>query len=232
MKYQNTWDMDRVFSGGSDSPDFYQEIDTLNKKLDKFERLVNNWQVKEDAPEFKTFEKILKNHEELIQRIGESRTFMSGLTSANVNDTAAHINLNKVSNLSKDLNNIFISLQKKMAEISDSDFDKILNKENFKVLSFPLIEIREKAQKLLSTKEEELLNNLSIDGFHAWGNMYNELVASIEVPFKEDGETKYYSAGQAENMINAEEDYDKRQEMLAIWENTWSEKANLFATTI
>lgn len=232
MKYKNTWDMESVFPGGSDSEEFYQEVKSLNEKLKDFGLLVKNWQVTEDAPEFKVFAEILTEREDLVKRIGESRTFMSGLASADVTDTKARINLNKVSNLSKDLNNIFISLQKKIAEISDENFSQMLDKEAFKISSFPLTEIREKAQKLLSTKEEELLNNLSIDGFHAWGNMYDELVASIEVPLEKDGEIKFYSAGQAENIINAEEDYEIRQEMLAVWENTWSEKADLFATTL
>lgn len=232
MKYKNTWDMESVFPGGSDSEEFYQEVKSLNEKLKDFGLLVKDWQVTEDAPEFKVFAEILTEREDLVKRIGESRTFMSGLASADVTDTKARINLNKVSNLSKDLNNIFISLQKKIAEISDENFSQMLDKEAFKISSFPLTEIREKAQKLLSTKEEELLNNLSIDGFHAWGNMYDELVASIEVPLEKDGEIKFYSAGQAENIINAEEDYEIRQEMLAVWENTWSEKADLFATTL
>ncbi len=232
MKYQNTWDMESVFPGGSDSTEFYQEVESLSEKLTDFERLVKNWEITEDAPEFKVFEEILTVREDLVKRIGESRTFMSGLASADVSDTKARINLNKVSNLSKDLNNIFISLQKKIAEISDDHFNKMLDKKTFKPSSFPLTEIRNQAQKLLSTKEEELLNNLSIDGFHAWGNMYDELVASIEVPLEKDGEITSYSAGQAENIINAEKDFEKRQEMLAIWEKTWSEKADLFATTL
>src|SRR5699024_6440345 len=84
----------------------------------------------------------------------------------------------------------------------------------------------------LSTEEEELLNNLSMDGFQGWGNMYDELVATIEVPFEEEGEMNSYSAGQAENKMNAEKDPEKRSEMLESWENAWAEKADLFASTL
>ena len=232
MKYQNTWDMDRIFPGGSDSPEFYKEVDRLNQKLQELRNLVDNWSVDEDRPKFNTFEEILEKREELVKGIGETRTFISGLASADVNDTQARINLNKIANLSKDLSNIFIRLQKKITEISDNDFEEMISREPFKISAFPLKEIREKAQKLLSTKEEELINNLSIDGFHAWGDMYNELVASIKVPLEKDGKITYYSAGQAENIIHSEEDYDKRQEMLTIWEDAWAEKENLFATTL
>lgn len=232
MNYQNTWDMDSVFPGGSNSTKFYEKLHRLTDDLADLDELVRNWQAKEDAPEFETFRKILNTREKLSKGIGESRTFMSGLASADINDQKARINLNTLSHLSKDLNNIFIILQKKIADISDSDFEKLINREAFKQSAFPLTEIRKKAQRLLSTKEEELLNNLSIDGFQAWGNMYNELVASIEVSFEEDDEIKYYSAGQAENKMTAEENKEKRDEMLTIWEETWEEKADLFSNTL
>ncbi|MDN6196155.1 MAG: M3 family oligoendopeptidase, partial [Atopostipes suicloacalis] len=151
---------------------------------------------------------------------------------ANTKDIKARINLNILSKLSTNLNNIFVVLQKKIADISDQNFNKLLEQDAFKISAFPLKEIRKKAQRLLSTKEEELLNNLSIDGFDGWGEIYNELVANIEVPLEEDGEIKYFSAGQAENKINAEENHAKRQEMLAIWEDNWKEKADLFANTL
>ncbi|MDN6627138.1 MAG: M3 family oligoendopeptidase, partial [Pisciglobus halotolerans] len=211
---------------------FYKKVEQLDNKLTDFEQLVNNWSPRKDKTDFTNFKNILENREELVKGIGESRTFMSGLASADMKDSQAQINLNLLANLATKLNNAFVRLKKKIAEMSDSDFEKLLNQDSLKISSFPLKEIREKAQRLLSTEEEELINNLSIDGFDAWGDMYNELVASIEVAFEEDEEIKYFSAGQAENKINAEEDYDKRQEMLATWEETWAEKADLFANTL
>lgn len=232
MVYQNTWDMDSVFPGGSDSPAFYEKIASLEEGLKQFNSSVNNWDVKEDAPDFNQFETLLTDREKLEKGIGEARTFISGLASADVNDSKARINLNVVANLSKELNNSLIVLQKKVADISENDFEELLTNEPFKTSAFPLTEMRIKAQKLLSTEEEELLNNLSIDGFQGWGNMYNELVSTIQVPFEEEGELTYYSAGQAENKMSSETDPQKRAEMLAIWEETWNDKADLFANTL
>lgn len=232
MKYRDTWDMDSVFAGGSDSPVFHEKITLLKERVEKFEGAVQEWNTEADAPNFEEFANLLAEQEVLEKGIGETRTFISGLSSADVNDSTARINLNLVSNLSKDLSNSVILLQKKIADIPENDFEKLLQNEPFKTIAFPLLEIRKKASRLLSIEEEELLNNLSIDGFHAWGNMYNELVASIEVPFEENGEINHYSAGQAENKMTAEPDYEKRQKMLASWEKTWNDKAELFATTL
>lgn len=232
MVYQDTWDMEQVFSGGSDSPAFYEKVSNLEKQLKDFDVLVKNWETKTDAPNFAQFEKILTERETIIKGIGETRTFISGLTSADTTDTKARTNLNIISNLSKNLSNTLVILQKKVSAISDNDFEKMLVQEPFKTSAFPLTELRTQAKKLLSTEEEALINNLSIDGFQGWGNMYNELVSTIQVPFEEDGEITYYSAGQAENKMNSEEDPVKRAEMLDTWENTWAEKADLFSSTL
>jgi pepF/M3 family oligoendopeptidase len=232
MTYQETWDMNKVFPGGSDSPAFYEKVASIKDQLSAFDTLVQDWGPAEDAPTFQQLEEILKTREEITKGIGETRTFISGLSSADTTDTKARLNLNLVANLAKNFNNILIVLQKKMSAISEEDFNKMLEQEPFKTSAFPLKEIRMQAQKLLSTPEEALINNLSIDGFQGWGDMYNELVATIQVPFEEDGEVTNYSAGQAENKMNAEKDPQKRAEMLEVWENAWKEKADLFSNTL
>lgn len=232
MVYKNTWNMDKVFPGGSDSPAFYTKISALERQLDTFNENVEQWDPRDDKPKFNAFSKILKDHESIRKGISEAGTFMSGLSSANVTDTLARTNLNLVANLSIRLQNILVVLQKKISAMSEEHFDQLIRLENFKISAFPLQEIRQQSQKLLTTQEEELLNNLSIDGFQGWGDMYNELVATIQVPFKEDEKIHYYSAGQAENVMNSEPDAEKRLEMLKSWEDTWAEKADLFAATL
>jgi len=232
MRYKNTWDMESVFAGGSNSPAFHEKVSNLQEELKEFDECIHQWNTKEDAPDYKGLTTILSKRETLEKGIGESRTFVSGLASADVNDTIARTNLNVVTQLYTKLSNSLIVFKKKLTDIRDEDFKHLLEQEAFKQSAFPLNEMREQAKKLLSTEEEELLNNLSMDGFQGWGNMYDELVATIEVPFEEEGEMNSYSAGQAENKMNAEKDPEKRSEMLESWENAWAEKADLFASTL
>lgn len=232
MDYKNTWDMDKVFAGGSDSPAFYEKISSLKGQLDTFSKEVTAWESENDTPEFNIFENILNNHKKIQKGIREAGAFISGLASADVKDTLARTNLNLIAGLSVKLQNVLVTLHKKISNMSEIDFEQMLSQNAFQELDFSLTELRDQSQKLLSTPEEELLNNLSIDGFQGWGNMYNELVATIQVPFEEDGAVNYYSAGQAENKMNSEPDPAKRAEMLAAWEKTWSEKSALFASTL
>ena len=72
--------------------------------------------------------KIIKENEKISKGVSEARTFMSGLASADTTDTKARTNLNLVSNLSKDLSNTNIVLQKKIASMTDGDFEELISR--------------------------------------------------------------------------------------------------------
>src|SRR5699024_10989571 len=125
-----------------------------------------------------------------------------------------------------------IILNKKISALTEDQFSKLLEEDFFKPMHFPLEEIRQKEKDLLSTQEETIINHLSLDGLQGWNNMYNQLVASIQIPVTEDNETVYYSAGQFENKMKSEENPKHRERLLETWEETWKKKADLFSTTL
>src|SRR5699024_9538010 len=69
-------------------------------------------------------------------------------------------------------------------------------------------------------------------GLQGWNNMYNQLVASIQILVTEDYETVYYSAYRFVNKMKSEENPKHREKLLKTWEETWKEKADLFSTTL
>src|SRR5699024_12158698 len=115
------------------------------------------------------------------------------LVSANDKYQKALQILNAVENLRKDFSSQKIISNKKISALTEEQFNKLSEDDFFKPMQFPLEVIRKKEQDLLSTEEETIINNLSLDGLNGWGNMYNQLVASIQVPVTEEGETTYYS---------------------------------------
>ena len=72
MTYKPVWNMDSVFAGGSNSPQFYQKISSLEDGLKEFDDLVNSWNVEKDAPKFSRFETILTTREQIEKGIGEA----------------------------------------------------------------------------------------------------------------------------------------------------------------
>src|SRR5699024_12731303 len=89
MNYKNTWDMEGVFAVGSDSPEFHEKISNLQEKLKEFDRLVNDWNSQEDAPDYKQLEIILSERETIEKGIGENRTFISAVSGKDVDETTS-----------------------------------------------------------------------------------------------------------------------------------------------
>lgn len=232
MSYPVTWDMDSIFKGGSDSIELRQKIDKIQTEIVNFQKIVDDWKPLSDKPQYNILATIFEKQEAIANGLSEAMTFSRGLLSANVTDKTAAATANELSTISSEMGNCQTVLVKKFVSISNENWEELLSIEPFKSSRFPLNEQRDQGKKLLSEEEEALINSLSNDGFRGWSNLYNSLVSTIQVPIEEDGKVNYYSAGQAANKMNAESDSEKRHQILADWENTWQEKAPLFADTL
>ena len=232
MNYKDNWDMESVFPGGSESSAFQNRLVEVSNSIREFSEKLGEWNSDESSNDFTPLKSLLEQYEKISNALGEMGSFSNGLASANITDQKALKNTNAVANLRKDFSSEIIILNKKISALTEDQFNTLLEDDFFNAMRFPLKEIRKNEADLLSTEEETIINSLSLDGLHGWGNMYNQLVASIQIPVTEDGETKYYSAGQFENKMESEENPEKREELLKIWEEEWNKKADLFATTL
>ncbi len=122
-------------------------------------------------------------------------------------------------------------MSKKFAEISDNDWKECYLQVAFETIAFRLNEIRRDGSQLLSEAEETIINTLSLDGLNAWSSHYDTIVASISIPFEQDGKYEL-SAGQAFNKMMGDRDPKIREALFAAWEKAWKEKAPLFTDTL
>src|SRR5699024_553308 len=193
MNYKQKWDMESVFPGGSTSDAFQKRLSEVRESIATFSYELDNWELDEHSNDFTSLKGILQHYEKISNALGEMGSFSNGLVSADVTDQKAMQNLNAVHNLVKDLSSQNIILNKKISALTEDQFSKLLEDDFFEAMRFPLEEKRQKEKDLLSTEEETIINHLSLDGLQGWGNMYNQLVASIQIPVIEDNETVYYS---------------------------------------
>jgi pepF/M3 family oligoendopeptidase len=232
MSYPINWDMESVFKGGSNSPELQQKMETIQSQIEEFGQKVQDWSPEKDAPGYEDLAAIFNLRETIENGLSESMTFSRGLLSADVNDKTAAANATKLSTIASEMGNFITVLIKKFVAMPDDQWSELLSIDPFRSSAFPLNEQRDQGQELLSEGEEAIINALSNDGFKGWGNMYNSLVATIQVPIEEDGQVNYYSAGQAANKMDAAKDLETKHAILASWEETWAEKAPLFADTL
>jgi len=225
MKFPEVWDIDSIFKGGSKSEEFKQfteETDVLLKKLDQ--------ELEKDFT-LDQLETYIVDIQAYMQRTREASAFISCLTAQDVKDKEASLWLGKITEQMTQVQSIWGVLEDILVALTDEQWQELIDRPSLSGVSFNLEERRQQAQEKLSSAEEKLAGQLAIDGYHAWGNVYNSAVGRMQIPFEEDGEEKLLSAGQLQNRLNSG-DRSVREQAFAANEAAWEKEADLFSQTL
>lgn len=231
VKYPETWDLDTLFPGSSESKELRLHMNQAKTMLTEFEKLVQSFSVptaKEDAQ--KVFD-LLEKLSEVMRHLSQSGAFIGCLMAQNTQDKKAGILESEAASLSARFQNSFQKIQQDLTKTEDEVWTQLVNEELLRKFTFVLNEWREEAKQLLSEKEESLITSLSTDGYHGWGQLYDMLVGEINVTVTVDGKTKSLSVGQANN-LSSHKDPAVRQESYEKLEEAWTEKEEFFAKTL
>ncbi|GAE36431.1 M3 family oligoendopeptidase [Halalkalibacter akibai] len=225
MKFPEVWDIDSIFKGGSKSEEFKQfteETDALLKTLDQ--ELEKEFTIDQ-------LETYIVDIQAYMQRTREASAFISCLTAQDVKDKEASLWLGKITEQMTQVQSIWGVLEDILVALTDEQWQEVIDRPSLSGVSFNLEERRQQAQEKLSSAEEKLAGQLAIDGYHAWGNVYNSAVGRMQIPFEEDGEEKLLSAGQLQNRLNSG-DRSVREQAFAANETAWGKEADLFSQTL
>lgn len=233
MKYSLTWDLESIFPGGSHSEALKDKLNQIEQLLEEYHTLAESWNPEKDKPAYDAFSTLIEKSETLVSALGQAGSFINAVQSADVTDSHAGTVIFEVSKLRGSYTVIQNTVVKKIATISDADFESLTTHDKFKHLAFALSETRDEGVRLLSETEENVISKLSQDGFHAWSNHYDTLVSLIKIPVPDkDGNIQELSAGQAMNRMYSDSDPAVRKQIFAEWEKAWGHYAPLFADTL
>ncbi|MHC0035831.1 M3 family oligoendopeptidase [Pseudoneobacillus sp. C159] len=229
--YSAVWDLDVFFEGGSSSPEFQAHIEETRRKLSVFEEKVKAWDSTFLEENKNTLHELLEEFQLITKALRQEGAFVSCLQAQNMADRKAAELQSSVTGLSAAFQSSLTIFDEKLVSFSREDWTSILEDERIAELRFVLSERRERATQKLSKEEETLINALGVDGYHAWGQMYDLIVGTVQIPFKENDEVKYLSVGQAANKFSSS-DRQIRQTVFENWEKAWGEKADILAKTL
>lgn len=233
MKYTMNWDLESIFPGGSASLALKEKINLMTEQIIDYTAEVTSWNPQLDQPTYTHLKTILEKEEKIKYGLTQSFSFINAVQSANVKDTQSGAIFGQLFELNSQFATSETIFIKKMVEIPDEEWQKLIALPDFSPIKFNLSENRQHGKELLSEAEEALINALSIDGFEAWSKHYDTLVGTIEIPFEEkDGTTTLLSAGQAFNKMTGDPDPLVRDQLFSQWEATWSKLAPVFADTL
>lgn len=159
---------------------------------------------------------ILDAYQDIKLLMREVESFILCLTSQDVHDKEAEQMHARLLQLDAAVETLDATMNAHFATLSEEELGTLLHK--------PYVHIIKERIEQKRHSDESLLNDLSVDGFHGWSQMYDTVMSTIHI---NDG-GKELSFGQAENLLGAN-DPEKRKIIFEKLEAAFDEKAPLFA---
>lgn len=226
-----TWDLETFFPGGSQSSAFREFSQTLEDNLQSLQQQMDRVEVTAGSCPADMIVSMAEQLQEIILLLRESSAFTSCLTAQDMSDKQAIILKGRVNAAYAQYETLINQFSAILGDIPEASWNDLLEKETLRPIAFNLTEYRQRANEQMSTDLEALATSLAIDGYHAWGDLYNTTVSKISIPYEEDGQTTMLSAGQAANKLN-DPRKEVRDQMFRKWEKAWEEQADFCATAL
>jgi oligoendopeptidase F len=227
QSFPQTWDLESIFPGGSGSAPFVRFLTRLEEGIEAFGIHIRE---AADAADGK-----LQALTDELQANGamlkEASAFAECLVAQNQKDKKAVAISSKIRTLAANFESQLTQFDRLLTNITDEQWVSLMAKDEFAPISFPLSERRALALTKMSPEQESLLNDLAVDGYHGWSELYDTTVALMKVPYEEDGQTAYLSAGQAFNKLH-HPSRAVREKVFADWEKAWSEQEDFCASAL
>ena len=229
---RETWDLESVFAGGSQSAEFALFLEELAASLDEQEQqslpdsIVAGGEAREDNTA--VWAAYLMQLYQIGERLSQASSFITCLLSANTRDGKALELMGQRDQLGSRLGTIWKQTAAHMAAQPDEAWETLLQHPDLAPNAFHLSEQRKQARRLMSAEMEAFANELATHGYHAWGNLYNFIVGQQQVEVEEEA----LSLGQMQSKYMDSPDRTVRAEAFAKSEEKWAELAPVFAQSL
>ena len=210
------WELDSIFSGGSHSKELKKAFSSIENYLSDLKKCISH-----------SIEEAITLFQKTSLLLREVEAFIHCLNAQNTNDIQAHILQDQIIRYKATFSTLGVMLDEHLRTLDDGVFHKLLELPSLKPISFPLIERRKLAKEKLPSSYEALINDLAIDGYHGWNQLYETLMGEMTFSF----EGKNLSFGQIENKVS-DPNRKIRVQALALIDKNFSEKQNLCAQAL
>lgn len=217
------WDLDSIFAGGSQSATLTEFLDKVAVDLAAVELppLL--------TPETETgWAKVIHTLYDLEARLEQANSFIECLTAQNVKDEPALQLQGQVDQLMTQLGTFWTQFTALCAQQTDETWKHLVTTNNLNQVAFYLNEQRNLARLKMDPVLETLANDLSKDGYHAWGRLYSVVSGAEEVTF----EGQPMSLGQLQHKFVDDPDRNTRQQAFELYEQTWADLAKTCALAL
>jgi oligoendopeptidase F len=223
--YEQTWDLDIFFKGGSESQELHTYVKKITENIQQLDRQLDHIKEVSELPE------LLASIQGVMNQVKEASAFISCLQAQDVNDKKAGELRGKTTSLSAQFQSSLGKFDQFLLSINEKQWTEVLGNAELQSLQFVLQERKERAAEKLNVEQESLILDLGVDGYHGWSQMYDTITGKIIIPFEENGQVNHLSIGQAANKFS-NPDRKIRKAVFENWEEAWEENGDLLAQTL
>lgn len=223
-----TWDLETIFPGGSGSPQFAAYLEELAAGIESLKAEVEALTPLSPAG---AWEETIGQIQDTMARLRQAGAFISCLTAQDVTDTKAKLLSGQVRQIGAGFGTVLTMFDERLKHFSEEQWRVFISQPQFEGLAFALNERRARAGRRLDADRENLANDLAVDGYHAWSDMYYAVVGRINIEVEVEGAKKAVSPGQAANLL-AHPDRDVRRQVFAKYEQAWEDNAELLSSCL
>ncbi|MCM3651534.1 M3 family oligoendopeptidase [Metabacillus litoralis] len=229
--YKTTWDLESIFKNGSHSAEFKQYLQEIESGINGFKQIVEDWPEHFTLTNSNSLFVTLGKIASITMKIEQAGSFIGCLQAQDTSDAQANLLRSKLTTISTAFSKSMLTFEQRLGEIEQDVWNKLFADLRFNELFYVLNEMRNQTKERLSVDKEQLIQGLSADGYFGWEQLYDLLVAKIQIPFVEGGQRKILSVGQAANKFS-DPDRVVRKQLFENWETAWGSQADVFAETL
>ncbi|MFC7372395.1 M3 family oligoendopeptidase [Fictibacillus iocasae] len=215
--YPNVWNIDGLFRNG-----FLVHVDQIKELMNDFESSIHFF-TKSNVHE------LLDDIGNIRIHLSQANSYLTCLLAENSKNQDAAAWRGKVTQQETRYENALSKVKRMLAHMEQSEWDSMLESEDLAEYRYILHLWRDDANHSASDEHQQLIADLSADGFHAWGHFYQTLMTRITIEVQIDGVHQNVSVGQALN-LRSHPDEDVRRGAHYALENAMKEKEELFAS--
>lgn len=226
------WNLDSIYPGGSVSPQFEAVLRAIEEGVARFRERMAAVSAPASPGEVGPLAEAVLELEALTKKAHQAAAFTSCLTAQDTSDQKAKLLRAKTRRLSADIQAAWTLLDERFLAVEDELWQRLLDTPELAPVAGPLDERRRLAKRRLSPDREALVSDLAVDGYHAWGELYNNVSGAIRIPFARDGKEVSLSVSQAQNLISELRDLEERARLFERFEAAWAEEAEVLASAL
>jgi len=223
-----TWDLESIFPGGSESPQFAAFLEQLSVEIAALEPQVTALTPNSSTSEWHA---VIEELQKLVTKQHQASAFISCLTAQNTQDQQAKLLSGKVRQIGAALSTLMTNFDDLLNKYPDLLWEDFINQPQFTELRFVINERRERAKTKLCAHRESLATDLAVDGYHAWSDLYYTIVGRMNIAVDLHDSTKTVSIGQANNMLT-DPDRNVRQQVFEKYEAAFAQEAELLSSCL